>query len=474
MSFAEELAMKACRVALRFSQACRNLENATPEFIKRRLPPEQLQAIMQLCGVTFRRRLFTPMSTLWLWLWQRLRGASCRHVVGSAFAWAVGKGQQPASTDCSGYCQARMRQKETFLKRTAQQLAEQTDADSDFQAFGRPVFLVDGTSAKVADTSANRQAFPLGGGQNPGASFPKLRMLAIFSLATGVLRHLATGAFHGTSEQGLFYSLWPQLPAGSIVVADRYFDTFRNLALLLNRGVHCVFKLNAHRNQPDLRRCHKRLGKGDALFEWRRPQRKDWLLASDYDEAPETLVVRIIRYTLKLHGFRSKPVVLVTTLLDPVAYPAAQVAALYGRRWEVEINLRHIKSTLGMDLIDARSPAMVRKEIWVFMLAYNLIRQIMYETAVSCGLDLARVSFAGTAQLVLDMTPVLSLLHGGEFADAYDMLLQGIAQRPVRHRPNRSEPRVVKRRNTKYTHMTRPRNQYDRKLNGTIAKLSIA
>jgi len=466
--------MKARRVALRFSQTCRNLENATPEFIKQRLQPELLLAILQQCGVQSRRRLFTPMSTLWLWLWQRMQGLSCRHVAASAYAWAVGNDQQPASTDCSAYCRARCRQSEAFLQQAAQQLAEKTDAASDFQAFGRPAFLVDGTSVKVADTPANRQAFPLTKDQTPGASFPLVRLLGVFSLATGVLRHLATGAFANTSEQGLFYSLWSQLPTGCIVVGDRYFDTFRNLALLLNRGVDCVFKLNPRRRKIDLRRCHKHLGKGDALFEWPRPRRKDWLVASDYAEAPETLIVRVIRYTLKVHGFRSEPVVVVTTLLDPVVYPAAQVAALYGRRWEVEIRLREIKSALGMGWIDARSPAMVRKEIWVFMLAYNLIRQIMCEASRRCELPLEGVSFTGTAQLVLAMTPTLSSLRGAAFARAYDSLLEGIAQRPVRHRPNRSEPRVVKRRNTKYTHMTRPRNQYDRKLNYAIAKLSIA
>jgi len=465
--------MKARRVAPRFSQACRNLENVTPEFIKQRLPPQRLQALLLLCDVRFRRRVFTPMSTLWLWLWQRMQGGSCRDVVASAFAWAVGKDQQPASTDCSAYCQARMRQKETFLKRVAQQLAEQTDAASEFQAFGRPAFLVDGTSVKVADTPANRQAFPLTKKQTPGASFPLVRLLAVFSLATGALRHLATGAFANTSEQGLFYSLWPQLPASSIVVADCYFDTFRNLALLLNRGVDCVFKLNPRRRKIDFRRGQKRLGQADALFEWPRPQRKDWLVASDYDEAPETLRVRIIRYRLKRPGFRSQPVVLVTTLLDPVAYPAAQVAALYGRRWQVEIHLCQIKSALGMGWIDARSPAMVRKEIWVFMLAYNLIRQIMCEASRRGELPLERVSFTGAAQLVMAMTPVLSSARGEALARTYDLLLKGIAQRPIRHRPNRSEPRVLKRRNTKYTHMTRPRNQYDRKLNSTIAKLSI-
>ena len=466
--------MKPCRVALRFSQACRNLENATPEFIKLRLPPEQLRAILQDCDVKFRQRLFPPMATLWLWLWQRMQGLSCRDVAGSAYAWAVGKDQQPASTDCSAYCQARGRQSETFLKRAAQQLGEQTDADSDFQAFGRPVFLVDGTTTKVADTPANGQDFPLAGGQKSGASFPMVRLLAIFSLATGALRHLAIGPFRGTSEQELFYSQWNQLSAGSILVADRYFDTFRNLALLFNRGVDCVFKLNAHRNQPDFRRSHKRLGKADAWFVWRRPRRKDWLVASDYDEAPETFVVRIIRYTLKLRGFRARPVTLVTTLLDPVAYPAAQVAALYGRRWSVEVNLRHIKSSLAMEFIDARTPAMVRKEIWVFMLAFNLIRQIMHEAAVSYGLDLERVSFTGTAQLVLAMTPVLSAFRDEAFIKAYELLLSGIAQRPVRHRPNRSEPRVIKRRNTKYTCMTRPRDQYDRQLKSAMAELTVA
>jgi len=469
--------MKACRVAPKFSRYRESLEGSVPDLIKEILPQHRLEQIVKACGITFRKRHFTPMATVWLWLWQRLQNAGCREVAAAAFAWAFASDLEPASTDCSGYSKARGRQEETFIKAIAQRVAHDTDHASDFQAFGRPVYGADGTTAKAADTEENQHAYAQPQNQQSGCGFPIVRFVGIFSLATGALRHLAMGAYT-QSEQALFYSLWDQLAAHAIIVADRYFDSYRNLSLLLARGVDCLMKLNASRHKPDFRQCHKRLGKGDGLFVWKRPARKDWekdwARAWDYDEAPQTLIVRIIRYTIRIPGFRSKPVTLVTTLLDPGRYPARELAKLYGRRWSVEVDIRDMKSTMGMAFIDARTPEMIRKEIWMYTLAYNVIRQLMQHAAVGYELPMEEVSFKGTQQVLLKMIDAIGTGQGRAMADAYELMLFGISQRQVRPRRNRSEPRVLKRRKGKYAYMTRVRSAYERRPKAAPAELLVA
>jgi hypothetical protein len=466
--------MTVRRVAREFSRTCANLQNATPEFIQRRLPAEQLAPLVQACGVEFRQRVFTPTATLWLWLFQRLSGLSCRAAAKHAFLWAVGRDQEPPSPDCSGYCRARSRQSEELLKRAAHELAGPPEAEANLSGFDRPVFAVDGTSVHVADTAANRKAFPIVGSQKPGSSRPLVRLVALFGLATGKLHQLAMDGFGAASEQELFYRLWAHLPVGSIVMGDRYFDSFRNLALLLNRGVHTVFRLRSGQRKVDFGRCEKRLAEGDALFTWRRPAPCAWVKAEDWNEAPKTLTVRIIRYTVPIPGFRANTVFLVTTLLDSRAYPAARLAALYGWRWSAEVRLRDLKATLGMGEVDARTPAMVRKELCVYMLAYNFIRQIMQEAAVSHDVLLDRISFKGTVDfLMANVSGFDRRSHAGR-QKLYAHVLWGIAHTLNPRRSNRLEPRVRKGRQDKYTRMTEPRHAYERRLQPVHAQPIVA
>lgn len=464
--------MVTCRVARKFAHTRNTLEACAPELIKQMLPGPLIRRVLDACGVKFRRRHFTPAATMWLWVRQRLQNLHCRHVAANAFAWAFANDQQPTSTDSSAYCKARGRQSQPFIQALTQAVGEQVDLESDFQAFGRPAYVVDGATIRIADTPANQQAYPQPPQQKSGCGFPVVRVLAIFSLATGVLRWLATGSRH-QSEQALFYSLWAYLPAQAILIGDRYFESYRNMALLLNRGMDCLMKLNQSRRQPDFRKCHKRLGKGDGLFLLNRPRRERWALQCDYDEAPETLLIRMFRYTIHFPGFRAKRVVLTTTLLDAQEYPPAQLAQLYARRWGVELNIRHIKTTMGMCFIDARSPAMARKEIWMWMLAYNVIRRVMQDASVAYELPLEQVSFKGAMELLLSMADALGASRAQARADAYEFLLFGVAQRPVRARPNRREPRVMKMRKSKYTYMTQPRCSYDRRTKSTEVELRM-
>lgn len=447
-----ELVSRAASKKLKSSLS--GLELVEPTVIKQLLPAEGLRQIIQDIGLEYRERLFTPVATMWLWLKQRLEpGTGCREVVAGAFARGLVEGQEPVSTDCSAYCKARGRVPEELVERANAQVAQQVDDASDYQAFGRPVYLVDGTTCKAADTKENQKEYPQPMSQKPGCGFPAIRIVGVFSLATGVLRQLAMGPL-AKSELALLYTLWSTLPKKAILVGDRFYGCFMNIALLLGRGVDTVMRVNASR-KVDFRKRHKRLGKGDAIYEWSRPSRCTWLSKLLRLSAPKTMLVRVIRYTIRMPGFRSEKVLLATTLLDPEAYPAHDIAQLYGRRWQVELDIRDIKTTLGMEFINVQSPAMVRKEVHMHMLCYNLARSIMQQACVLTDLPLEEASFKGSLSIITSMADTLGTRE--LTPEMYEQVLRGIAQARLRRRPNRSEPRAIKRRKKDYPMLTRKR-----------------
>ena len=452
--------MKQPRVAHnRLEHYRRKLAFGPPELMQKLLSIDQLMQAVQACNLQFRNRLFTPVTTLWVWARQRLNGnASCREAVAHAIAWAMAANRKPMSSDCSAYCQARIRQALDFIQLVFRLSAEALEAPAMDPALPRRVFLVDATSCHVSDTAANREAFRGPSGQRPGCGLPVVKILGLFGLATGAAWALATG-WTNASELGLFYSLWSALPANSLVLGDSNFGNFMTVAGLAQRQVDCLMRVDRARH-VDFHKCTTRLGRKDALFTWRHPKRCPWMEAEHRDALPETVLVRVFEYRVHRPGFPSSPVTLVTTLLDAKEYPAAMLGALYARRWDIELDFRHIKATLGMERIDARCPEMVEKEIYMYMLTYNLIRQIMVEASQQCGLPMDRISFKGTVDLLRTTGDVLGFASATPWAEAYDWLLAGIGQRPARRRPHRGEPRVIKQRRNKYPYMNQPRDHY--------------
>lgn len=431
-----------------------SLERAEPTVIKHLLPAEQLYQTVQDIGYKFRSRIFTPVVTTWLWFKQRLQpGTACKKTVSQAFTRGLVEQDQVISTDNTAYCRARVRLPEKLIERTALHTARQADDEADYQAFGRPVYLVDGTTAKMADTEQNQQEYPQPKSQKQGCGFPAIRMVGMFSLSSGVLRDMAMGPL-AKSELALFHTLWPTLPRKAIVVADRYYGCYMELALLPQHGVDAVMRVNASR-KVDFRRSHKRLGKNDAIFKWRRPSSCTWLSREERLAAPETQLVRVIKYKIRIKGIQPKTVLLATTLLDPEAYPAKDLAYLYGRRWQVEVNIRDIKTTMRMEFINVQSPAMVRKEVWMHMLCYNMTRSVMQQACKQAGASMAEMSFKGSLGIITSMaaalgTRVLTVV-------LYEQMLEGIARDRLKKRPHRSEPRAVKRRKKDYPMLTSKR-----------------
>jgi len=247
---------------------------------------------------------------------------------------------------------------------------------------GRRVRIVDGTGLSMPDTAANQLQWPQNSGQKPGCGFPQLKVVGLFCLQSGALLEVAHGDKHH-QDITLARRLWHLLQPGEILLADRGFCSYLDIAQLLGRGVDCVMRLHQGRGKPDFRRG-RRLGQNDRLVLWHKPpQRLPHWSKKEYDQLPKTLTLRILRYAITVPGFRSKEVILVTTLLDPKLYPAQELEKLYFRRWNVELHFRQIKTMLGMDVLRCLTPRMVLKELAMHRIAYNLIRALMQRAALT-------------------------------------------------------------------------------------------
>lgn len=319
--------------------------------------------------------------------------------------------------------------------------------------------MADGSGVSMPDTPENQKKYPQSGRQKPGCGFPVMRIVALFSLATGVMLDLATGSLRAP-ENKLMRSLWSVLEPRDVLLSDRGFSSYAELYLLGRRGVDCVSRRNQRRKPSTV---IKRLGKNDHLVEWRKmkpcPKR---LSKEQWRGIPETMIVREIEVIMDIPGFRTKKVSVVSTLLDPKAYPTDAIAQLYLWRWRVELFLRDIKITMAIDILRCKTPEMVEKELWMRVIAYNLIRAVMLEASTTHRVQLDRLSFKGTLATVRHWAPALakSKMREPTPSELYPIMLGYIATDLVPHRPNRIEPRANKRRPKNYQLLRKPRNQF--------------
>jgi len=324
---------------------------------------------------------------------------------------------------------------------------------------GRPVRVVDGSSCSMPDTPRNQARYPQSRRQKPGCGFPIMRFVALFSLATGALLGTAMGPL-SDDERTLWRRFWDVFKRGDIALADRGFCSFADYCLLLERGVDSVMRLHARRSKG-VRRL-KRLAKGDWLVQWSRtPIRPKWMDPALWDKLPDTLRVRHVKLCVTIPGFRTKTLTIATTLLDATAYPAETLADLYRRRWSIELFLRDIKITMGMDVLRCKSPALIHKEFTMHLIAYNLVRALMLESAQHHGKDLSRLSLAGAVAAVRQWAPSFMPLRSHlQRRIQLDTLLRCLANDTVPRRPNRVEPRARKRRPKNYQVLNQPRRLF--------------
>lgn len=325
------------------------------------------------------------------------------------------------------------------------------------------MLTVDGTTVTMPDTAANQQAYPQLAAQQPGCGFPIARMVVVFSLTVGTVINAAIGKYQGkqTGENSLFRMLYDSLRIGDLLLADRCYSGWFDIALLKQRGVDLIVRKHQLRKTDS--RTGVRLGKHDHLTRWPKPQRPKWLSLEQYASLPNWLTLREIRVQVEQAGFRTKSLVIVTPLTD-VAIDREELTTLYRRRWDAELNLRSLKSVMQMEHLRCKTSNRVRNEIFMHFAAYNLIRRFMAFAAWNAGQPPWSISFKGTLQTLTRLLPVLTKSNAVAWFDAF---LTAIASHVVGNRPDRFEPRVKKRRPNSHKLMREPRTTYRKRILAT-------
>jgi len=445
------------------------LQRATLAQIEARLAPALPSQLLAKppSSLYSRERVFPLFRTFWCWVWQILQAnTSCREVVRQVQALFVLENAGSVDAATGAYCQARGKMPLALLEKafaaTARKAEEKVPSSPTLQS--RPVKVLDGSSARLADTPPNRKAYPPPKSLPAGCGFPLLKIVVLFSLATGALLARATGTQYA-HEVRICETLRAFFLKGDIIVADRAYAIFSVAAWMQSLGVDIIARVATRQRKVDFRRAKKRLRAGEGLFAWTKPARACvFLPQAEWLAIPSEIIVRLLRVEIQQAGFRSRRLTLATTLLDETLYPAREIIAAYARRWRLEMCLDDLKTTLNMEHLHCRSPKMVEKELLVFCIVHNLLRWLMIDAAQSGGVSLERISFKGSLDGFRQWTLALSQLgrakrHAKKRVQMWEALLATLAADLVPERSNRREPRAVKKR-SKYPHLDCPRHKF--------------
>jgi len=422
--------------------------------------PETLLA-PRASGGHSRRRLYSKSNTFWAFMGQMFsEDGSCQEVVQKLKAYAALRGLDLPSSNTASYCNARSKFPTEELQAIHEHVAtsmEQLGVNDTWH--GHRVVVVDGTGVSMPDTESNQEVWPQQRHQKPGCGFPSMRLTACFSLHTGALLSHREGNKHSSEIVRLREQL-DTFKDGDIMLGDKAFCGYRDICERQARGIETVASMS-RRIPVQETEAVKTLGQDDLLIRWRRPAKVTGMNREQLQELPPWLLLRQVKITVSQPGFRSQTIYLVTTLLDPCKYPASDLADLYFRRWDVELFFRDIKTVMGMDILRCKTPAMIRKELLMYFIAYNCIRRIMYEAAEEADIPIRLVSFKTSLQTLRSWEPNLNQtrLSRRERFRLISMLYASITQNPIRQRPGRSEPRAVKRRRKNYHLLTKPRRE---------------
>lgn len=426
--------------------------------------PQEVDEACQAAGYQSSASLYAPNTTVLTFLAQLLGlGGSCQQAVDGLIAERTASGKSKCSTDTGGYCKARSRVPEKVywqLARSAgRSVAESASAPQLWM--GLRVNVVDGSTAKIADTEANRSEYPLMAGLVPGLHYPIVRLLVVFSLAVGTVLDAAIRPYQGkgTGETGMLRELADVFKRGDVLLGDRYFAGYWDIAFWLQRGVHVVSRLPVSREAKF--RDGQRLGPGDYLVEWKKTQRPDWIDAATARDYPPTIAIRVIQVDVDIPGFRDQKVFVITTLTDAKAYPRKALADLYRRRWHAELNLRSLKTHLGLEQLRCKTPEMVRKEFAMHLLAYNCVRRVAFEAATAHHVHPHELSFKHTVQTLNEF---FRRFHQSDFLPWLKNFLETLAEVRVANRPNRIEPYTCKTRPKDFPPTNEARSEYKRRI----------
>ena len=399
-----------------------------------------------------RERLFPPTETLAMFVAQAMSAdRSCQHAVNQAAIHRLVNGLPQCSTHTGGYCRARQRLPLKLIAGLTCYLGQQIDQQlpTEWRWQGRRVRLVDGTTVTMPDTEENQAVFPQQSRQKSGLGFPICRVVGITCLSSGALLNAAVGRFSGKGgdEQTLLRSIEGSLDSGDILLGDAFFPTYSFIARMQAQGVDILMEQHGGRKRVTDFRRGKRLGSRDHLIQLDKPKLKPgWISAEAWQAAPEHLTVR---------EFKAGGKIMVTTLMCAKTFTRSELKMLYKQRWNVELDLRDIKETMGMNVVSCRTPEMVIKEIWVYLLAYNLVRFLMMQAATIADILPRAISFKHSLQLWLIWSRQTDTCDDEMLGMLYGMM----AQQRVGNRPGRIEPRAIKRRPKPYPLLVFPREQ---------------
>lgn len=437
------------------------------------LSAERIERIFAKHGCRFGLHgVYTTAIMVWSFLSQVLRDgkeASCQAAVARVVSYCEQAGLAAPTEDTGDYCRARAKLSEAALHELSGEVTEEMEQSADERWLWKGQHhakLVDGFTFTMPDTPQNQAVYPHPKTQKVGVGLPIARAVAIVSQATACVLDLAIGPYKGkeTGETALLRSMLGSLAAGDVAVMDRYYCSFMMIALLLSQGTHVCARKH-HRRHSDFRRG-RRLGKYDHIIVWTRPSRPEWMDEETYAQIPKTLELREIRYDIVESGRRTRTIDVITTLLDADQYRKEEIAELFGFRWNSELDIRSIKSSLNLGHVRCKSPEMVRREVWTTILGYNLIRATAAGAALLHDKQPRQISFTGACQYVLASWMQLScgLIEASSLEAYLQLMLRQIAGCEVANRPGRLEPRVLKRRRHNYKLMQKPRHQLRREL----------
>jgi hypothetical protein len=429
--------------------------------------------------------IYTPAITLWALISQVFFSGehrSCKAAVIRVASFWAALGRRVCSTNTGAYCRARLKLSFTVIREIVRQLAADAEAacnqnrvqtrqqsaarlsppavaDAKSQGISGRILLVDGCTITAADTPENQRVYPQNPVQKPGLGFPILRCVSLISMTTGLLVDLVSGPYSGkgSGETVLLWQMLNALRPGDTLVADSYYCTYWLVGACRARGVQILMK--NHHLRDDHPQAAQRLNKRERLVTWSRPLVcPDWMSEAEYRQQPETLTVRLVDVQVSQPGYRVKTFTIATTITDRNACPARWVAAVYQSRWLIELDIRSIKCSLGMDILRAKSPAMVLTELWSCLLAYNLIRFKMLQAGIAADRDPRSLSFTTTQQLL--GTNWLPGVVTGITAELAALGQQVPCSQRVGQRPGRVEPRANKRRPKILALLKKPRSHH--------------
>jgi putative transposase len=413
------------------------------------------------------RTTWTAPITLWAFIWQVLSpDKSCRQVVANVML-TLALAREPDNLDTGLYCRARAKIPANVFRRLALHVGHGLEqvAPADWLWQDRHVQLIDGSTSALPDTEENQKKFPQSNTQKKGLGFPLIRWVALMSLATAAIQGFAYGSYAGkeTGETALFRDLLVHLKSGDIVLADRYYCSYFMIALLQRLGVDVVMRMHQKRKY-DFRRG-QRLGEDDHIVEWPKPARPEWMSEKEYAAMPAMIRMREIRRGVAEPGYRVKELVIATTLLDVKTYKADAVVMLYAKRWHVELDIRSLKTTLGMNELRCQTPFMLEKEIWAHILGYNLVRKVIAQVAMDMNVTPRSLSFKAARQAILGgWQQATELQATPAYVQVQKAMLRILGKQKVGHRSGRCEPRAVKGRPKPHKLLMEPRAEARAKL----------